>query len=162
MVDCYEVWLILRDVYGLFAGEKGVRLSSMFLSCILNETVLCTNFILSISESTWSFLHPRFTNHVFDCSRWLLSFSSVEQILLNLTTCTYAMDLLCTLLWHDCAWRYWVSIGLQFKSVSNLLPTFVTVRSTNLISVVEWSMVNLIGGCRLFIQLKSSFNFWEH
>ena len=86
----------------------------------------------------------------------------LEQILLNLITCSYAIDLLYTLLWFDCAWRYWcVSLGLQYKSVSNLLPTFVTVTPKKLIFVAESSMVNLIVGCRLFIQFKSSFNFWE-
>ena len=113
-------------------------LLSTFLSRIWNETVLSTNFMLSISESTWSSLYPRFTNHCFNCSRWLLSFSSVEQILLNLTTYPYAIDLLYTLLWHDCAWRYWcVSVDPQYKSVSNLLPTFVTVTPKNLIFVAE-------------------------
>ena len=105
---------------------------------ILNETVLSTNFILSISELTWSFLYPRFTNHWFNCSRWLSSFCSVEQILSNLTTCANAVDPFCTLLWHDCAWRYWwVSAGLQCKSVSNLQPTFLTVTPKKLISVVK-------------------------
>ena len=113
-------------------------LLSTFLSRIWNETVLSTNFMLSVSESTWSSLYPRFTNHCFNCSRWLLSFSSVEQILLNLTTYQYAIDLLYTLLWHDCAWRYWcVSVDPQYKSVSNLLPTFVTVTPKNLIFVAE-------------------------
>ena len=60
----------------------------------------------------------------------------------------------------DCEGRC-VSVGLQYKSVSNLLPTFVTVTPKKLIFVVEQSMINLIVGCRLFIQLKSSFNSWK-
>ena len=68
----------------------------------------------------------------------VVKFSSVEKIILNVTTCSYAVDPLCTLLWHDCASRYWwVSVGLQYKSVSNLLPTFVTVTPKKLISVAE-------------------------
>ena len=54
-----------------------------------------------------------------------------------------------------------MSVGLEYKSVSNLLPTFVTVTPKKLISVAEQSMINLIVGCRLFIQLKSCFNCWE-
>ena len=104
MTNHYEIWVILRHVYGLFAGGTSVILLSIFLSRIWNESVLSTNDILSISESTWSFLYPRFTNHCFNCSRWLLSFSSVEQILLNLTTCPYAIDPLYKFLRHDCAW----------------------------------------------------------
>ena len=118
--------------------RTSVLLSSTFLSRIWNETVLSTTFILSVSEWTWSSLHPRFINLCFNCSRWLLRFSSVEPILLNLITCPYAIDPLYTLRWHDCTWRYWcVSVGLQYKSVSNLLPTFVTVTPKKLISVVE-------------------------
>ena len=76
--------------------------------------------------------------HWFNSSRWLLSFSSIEQILLNLITCPHAIDTLYTLRWHDCALRCWcVSFGLQYKSVSNLLQTFVTVAPKKLISVIE-------------------------
>ena len=108
--------------------KTSVILSSTFLSRFWNETVLFTNFTLSISESTWSSLYPRLTKNCINCSRRLLSFSSIEQILLNLTTCPHAIDILYALRWHDCAWRCWcVSFGLQYKSVSNLLQTFVTV-----------------------------------
>ena len=109
-----------------------------FFSRIWNETVLSTNSILSISESTWSSLYPCFTNHCFNYSRWLLSFSTVEQILLNLRTYPYGIDPLYTLRWHDCAWRYWcVLVGLQYKSISNLLPNFVTMAPKKFISVRE-------------------------
>ena len=118
--------------------RTSIILSSTFLLRIWNKTVLSINFILSISESTWSSLYPRFTNHCFNCSRWLLSLSFVEQILLNFTTYPYAIDLLYTLLWCDRAWRYWcVSVGLQYKSVSNLLPTFVIVTPEKLIFAAE-------------------------
>ena len=109
-----------------------------FLPCFWNKTILFTNFTLSISESIWSSFYPRFTNHCFNCSKRLLSFSSIEQIILNLTTCPRAIDILYTLRWHDCTWRCcYVSFGLQYKSVSNLLQTFVTVTPKKLISVVE-------------------------
>ena len=89
------LWVLRRISYNWFSAGWYVRtsvvLSSTFLSRIWNETVLSTNFILSISESTWSSLYPRFNNHHFNCSRWLLSFSSVEQFFLNLTTCPYAI-----------------------------------------------------------------------
>ena len=120
----YEVWVILGHVYGLPAGfsynwfsagwyvRRTVILSSTFLSRFWNKTVLFTNFTLSISKSTWSSLYPRFTNHCLNCSRQFLSFSSIEQILLNLKTCPHAVDILYTLPWHDCAWRCWcVSFG---------------------------------------------------
>ena len=136
------LWALRRISYNWFSAGWYVRtsviLSSTFLSRIWNETVLSTNFILSISESTWSSLYPRFTNQFFNCSRWLLNFSSVEQILLNLTTYPYAIDPLYTLRWHDSALRYWcVLVGLQYKSFANLLPTFVTVTPKKLISVIE-------------------------
>ena len=118
--------------------KTSVILSSTFLSRFWNETVLFTNFTLLISESTWSSLYPHLTKNCINCSRWLLSFSSIEQILSNLTTCSHAIDFLYTLRWHDCAWRCWcVSFGLQYKSVSNLLQIFVTVTPKKLISVVE-------------------------
>ena len=99
-----------------------------FFSRFWNKTVFFTNFPLSTFESTWSSLYPRFTGYCFNSLRRLLSFSSIEQIILNLMTCPYAIDLLYTLPWHDCAWRCWcVSFGLQYKSVSNLLPIFVYI-----------------------------------
>ena len=117
--------------------RTSVTLSSIFLSRIWNETVLFTNFTISISESTWSSLYPCFNDHCFNSFRHF-SFSSIEQIILNLMTCPYAIDLLYTLRWHNCAWRSWsISFCWQYKSVSNLLPTFVTVTPKMFISVVE-------------------------
>ena len=160
-----RLWALRWISYNWFSAGWYVRtsiiLSSSFLAHTWNEPALSSNFIFLFSESTWFSPYPRFTNHCLNCWRWLLSFSSAEQILLNLTICPYAIDPLP----HDRAWlcmRYWcVSVGLLYKSLSNLLPTFDTVTPKKLMLVVELSMVNLIVGCRLFIQLKSSFNFWE-
>ena len=59
-----------------------------------------------------------------------------------------------TLRWHNFAWRCCcVSFGLKKKFVSNLLPSVVIVTPKTLISVPEQSIVNLIVGCILFIQL---------
>ena len=133
MIDYHEIWVILRHVYGLFAGETSVILLSIFLSPILS-----TNDILSIFESTWSFLHPRFTNHGFNCSRWLLRFSSVEQILLNLSVCNRSfIHITVTWLCMKVPVRIIWSFGLQYKSVSNLLPILVTMTPKKLIFVVK-------------------------
>ena len=80
----------------------------------------------------------------------------------NLSTCPYAIVHYYT--WHDivdCEGNRCVSVGWHYKSVSNLLRTFVTLAPRKLISVVEQSIVNLIVGCRVFIKLKSSFNCWQ-
>ena len=130
-------WVLCRISYNWFSAGWYVR-----------------TFTLSISESTWSSLYPRFTNHCFNCSRRSLSFKPY-----NLSVCN---SFLFILRWHNFAWRYcYVLFGLHYKSVSNLLPTFVTVTPKMLNSVVEQSIENLIVGCRLFIKLKSPFNFWE-
>ena len=99
------LWALRRISYNwLSAGARtSVILSSTFLSLFWNETVMSTNFTLPVSELTWSSLYPRLTKN----SRRLLSFSSIEQILLNLTTGPHAIDILCSLRWHDCAWRCW-------------------------------------------------------
>ena len=155
-LGCFKTCL-----WALRKRDKCCVIINLFVSYVKRNSFLYQFYSFNFWR-TWSFLYPRFTNHFFNCSRWLLIFSFVEQILLNLTNCPYVIDPLYTLLWHDYAWRYWcVSVGLQYKSFSNLLPTFVTVTPENLFSVVEQSMVNLIVGRRLFIQLKNSFNFLE-
>ena len=123
------LWALSRTSYNWFSAgwciRTSVKLSSTFFSRFWNETVLFTNFTLSISESTWSSFYPRLTKNCFNCSRQLLIFSSIEQILLNLTTYPHAIDILYTLRWYDCASSCWcVSFGLQYISVSNLLETF--------------------------------------
>ena len=120
------LWALCRISCTWFSARWNVRtsvmLSSTFLSRFWNKTVLSTNFTLSISESTWSSLRPRVTNHYFNCSRWLLSFSSVEQIFLIFTACPYAIDI--TVTWLCIS----IPVGLQY---------FVTVTFKKLISVVE-------------------------
>ena len=133
MVEPYEIWVILIHVYWLFAEFHTIDsvlddtweqvLCYYQLFCLVFETkhfslpILLFQFLTQHDPS----LYSRFTNHCFNCSRWLLSFPSIEQILLNHTTCRYAIDLLHTLRWLDCAWKYWcVLFGLQYKSVSNL------------------------------------------
>ena len=88
-------WALRRISYNWFSAGWYVRtiviLPSTSLSHIWNETVLSTNFMFSISESTRSFLYPRFNKHRFNCLCW--------TIFLNLTTCLYAIDHFYT--WHD-------------------------------------------------------------
>ena len=78
-----------------------IILTSNFLSCIWNETVLATNFIPSISESTRCYLYLSFNNKRFNCSRWLLSFIMLKKFSkpCNLSICLYAIDHINT--WHD-------------------------------------------------------------
>ena len=100
------LWALRRISYNWVSAGWYVRtsviLSSAFSSRIWNESVLSTNFVLSISESAQSSLYPRFNNDRFNCSRWLLSFSYVKQFFLNLTTCPYAIDHFYT--WHEMTW----------------------------------------------------------
>ena len=88
-------WALRRISYNWFSAGWYVRtiviLPSTSLSHIWNETVLSTNFMFSISESTRSFLYPRFNKHLFNCLCW--------TIFLNLATCLYAIDHFYT--WHD-------------------------------------------------------------
>ena len=97
LVDFWKSWWALRRIsYDWFSAGWHVRtnvtLSLIFLSYIWNETVLSTNFILSICEWIWSSLCPRFTNHCFNCCRRIIIFSHIEKILLGLATYQYAID----------------------------------------------------------------------
>ena len=91
-------WALRRISYNWFSAGWYVRtsviLSLTSLSHIWNETVLSTNFMLSISESTRSFLYPRFNKH-----RLIAYVEHKQLIILNLTTCLYAIDHFYT--WHD-------------------------------------------------------------
>ena len=123
--------------YWMIRKNKSYTIINFFYLVFETKQFCLPIFFLSISEQKWSSLYPRLTNHCFNCSRWL-RFSSVEQILLNLTTCPYTIDPLYTLRCYECACRYWcVLVDLQYESVSNLLPTFVTVTPIKFISVVE-------------------------
>ena len=105
------LWAFHRNWHTWFSAgwyvTTSVILLLSFLSRSWNETVFFTSFPLSFSEATWSSLYPSFTGHCFNSFRRLLCFSSIEEIILNLMTCPYAIDLLYTLWWHDCAWRCW-------------------------------------------------------
>ena len=126
MLERYEVCVVFGHVYRVLAEldtihseldhtwKQVLYYRQVFFSRFWNETVLFTNFHLSIFESIWSSLYQGFTGNCFNCLRRLLSFLSTEQIFLNLMTCPYVIDLLYTLRWHDCAWRCWcVSLGWQ-------------------------------------------------
>ena len=101
--------------------------------------------VLLMARCTLRELWPLSTKCFFSACACFEKSESLEQIRLSLRAWLYAMPVLQCLGWQLVAWRYWwVSVGLEYKSVIKVSSSLRMVTSRKWASWSEMSAVNLM------------------